>query len=354
MKYNLRFSIWLKSFAFALLLSAIIPQPSTLFAQGSLTPPGAPAPTMRTLTQIEPRTAIASTPFTISQPGSYYLSANLTAVSNAIVINANGVTLDLNGFTISSSATNAVINGGTAILINSGLSDLAIYNGHIRSGVTNNGAGIYFGPGFFNAIACLNLNARNVRVTGVSVFRVLRYGIVLGLEGTTVESCTVQTVGDYGIIASYVKGCVATDCFNAAIYGVQVVDSRGEALHSGINAETAVNSHGGSINSIGVSAYTAQNCLGQSSSSLGIDAEIAQNCRGVTLSGLFGLRAFVANNSYGFHDNNGIGLYVTQVATGCYGYSRSGTGLSAYIANSCRGATTSGTAQTITFKYNMP
>src|ERR1039458_5339386 len=70
-------------------------------AQGSLTPPGAPAPTMLTLSQIEPRTPITSVPYTISIPGSYYLTTNITATtSNSIVINTNGVTLDLSGFTI--------------------------------------------------------------------------------------------------------------------------------------------------------------------------------------------------------------------------------------------------------------
>jgi hypothetical protein len=42
------------------------------------------------------------------------------------------------------------------------------------------------------------------------------------------------------------------------------------------------------------------------------------------------------------------------LAIGCVGYAYSGTGLSAYIANSCRGSTSIGTAQAITFKYNMP
>src|SRR5215831_11960234 len=105
-----------------------------VLAQGSLTPPGAPAPTMKTLTQIEPRTPISSLPFTINTPGSYYLTTNLnTTVSNAIVIATSGVTLDLNGFTLSSTVANAA-NGGTAILINSGLSELTILNGHIRGG----------------------------------------------------------------------------------------------------------------------------------------------------------------------------------------------------------------------------
>jgi hypothetical protein len=67
------------------LLSTVLIQ-SPAFGQGSLTPPGAPAPTMKTLQQVEPRTPISSAPFTISQPGSYYLTTNLTVTTatNAI------------------------------------------------------------------------------------------------------------------------------------------------------------------------------------------------------------------------------------------------------------------------------
>jgi hypothetical protein len=72
------------------------------FAQGSLTPPGAPAPTMKTLAQIEPRTPIASLPFTITNAGSYYLTTNLVGTSgtNGITIASGNVTLDLEGFAL--------------------------------------------------------------------------------------------------------------------------------------------------------------------------------------------------------------------------------------------------------------
>ncbi len=79
----------------ALLLSILNSPLSTAFAQGSLTPPGTPAPTMKTFDEIEPRINIqrainplptdASNQFIINTPGSYYLTANLAvAKTNGI------------------------------------------------------------------------------------------------------------------------------------------------------------------------------------------------------------------------------------------------------------------------------
>lgn len=74
----------------------------TVPAQGPLDPPGAPAPLMKTLNQIEPRTAITNVPFTIQQSGSYYLTGNLTGISgqSGITISTDNVTLDLMGFSL--------------------------------------------------------------------------------------------------------------------------------------------------------------------------------------------------------------------------------------------------------------
>ena len=73
---------------------------ASIFSQGSLTPPTGPAPSMKTLGQIEPRVPIEKLPFTISAPGAYYVAANLAVPANStgITIDANQVTLDLNGF----------------------------------------------------------------------------------------------------------------------------------------------------------------------------------------------------------------------------------------------------------------
>jgi len=82
MKTMLKALAFLSAFSFQL----------SAFSQGPLTPPGAPTPSMKSLDQIEARTAISSAPFYITSSGSYYLTQNLTVASgNAITIAAGDV-----------------------------------------------------------------------------------------------------------------------------------------------------------------------------------------------------------------------------------------------------------------------
>ena len=76
---------------------------------GELTPPPGPvAPTMKPLDEIEPRTAVNTLPagvdsvHLIDQPGSYYLTASIAGQVglHGLRIDADNVTLDLNGFTL--------------------------------------------------------------------------------------------------------------------------------------------------------------------------------------------------------------------------------------------------------------
>ncbi len=338
------------------LLSSFILHPACLLAQGNLTPPGAPAATMRTLDQIYGRTdaripiANSTSAVTISQPGSYYLTTNLTvSVGAGIIIATNGVTLDLNGYTIRSTAASA---DNVAILLNGGLRNITIGNGFIESGVTNN-AGTYSGSGFGRGIDYLNPAPANVLVSRVSVAGCLSHGIYLGLgDSTVVEGCTVRTAGGIGVYASTIKTSSAIDCGSIAIYGHQVSDCRGESSISfGVFAVTALNCYGSSNSGIGVDATTALNCYGfTAGNSIGVSANTAQNCLGSSISG-YGVSANTAQNCLG-SSNSGYGVYASWLATGCVGNNLSGTGLYAWLANGCVGRSSTGTALSATHNIN--
>ena len=87
--------------ASALAVSALAS--TSLWAQSDLTPPGEPGPTMKTLDQVEARIIVNATntpgdgsnTFIISQPGSYYLTGNLTGEKgkHGISVQADDVTV---------------------------------------------------------------------------------------------------------------------------------------------------------------------------------------------------------------------------------------------------------------------
>src|SRR5262245_35227698 len=86
-------------------IGATLMAPLSIWAQGSLTPPGAPAPTFKTLSQVEPRYPIADYQTNLTIPGSYYLVTNLVSGTNTndginIRTNVHDITIDLNGFSI--------------------------------------------------------------------------------------------------------------------------------------------------------------------------------------------------------------------------------------------------------------
>jgi len=313
------------------------------FGAGTLTPSGAPAPTMKTLQQIEPRTPLiegesgvsidTNGTISITQSGSYYLTTNLAVSSgDGIRINASGVTLDLNGFTIRSTVA-TVGNDGINITANR----VSIFNGHIESGtVYDSGASgdQYTGSGFESGIFSFSSsnNYLGIRIRNVSISGCDLHGIYLGSGDSLVESCTVEVVGSYGIKAGVVNNCSATTCGGTAISGYQITGCRGTST-SGVG-----------INSLGTVANCYGYTFGTSSHSDGISAQKdVQNSHGYSSGGKGIKSGGTVANSYGQTIGtmtSSDGIYATATVQNCYGYSKGGDGIRAKIVSYSYGRST--------------
>jgi parallel beta-helix repeat protein len=183
-------------------------------AQGTLTPPGAPGPTMKTLEQVEPRTPISSLPYTISEPGSYYLTTNLTGGfrQDGITVNADDVTIDLNGFTL----TGWGVAAGHGIYQASTRRNLRVHNGKVVQ--WGGGEGVY-ASGKNNQLDHIQAatNRQGIHagtgstISDCSAYKNTGDGIVGG-TGSTISGCTVRQNTLNGIYAgagSTISGCTA-------------------------------------------------------------------------------------------------------------------------------------------------
>lgn len=174
---------------------------------GPLDPPAGPVTgTLKTLADLEPRTAInaANTPgdasslFKIVNPGSYYLTGNIVgnADKHGIVIECSGVTLDLNGFEVRGAPGVGAVDGVRVTGL--GNSDVAVLNGSVHGW---GGSGVDLG----------SFQVRNSRVEGVRASLNVKSGIRVD-AGTTVSNCSAYFNGTTGIttgIACTVSGCSA-------------------------------------------------------------------------------------------------------------------------------------------------
>lgn len=322
-----------------LALLAVTLFPQVLLGQGTFPPTTAPtAPIMKTLGQIEPRDPVqalaVAPPYTISQSGSYYLTGNISVASgNAIVINADHVTLDLNGYAITSTAGGA----GVAVSILSTHKQITIKNGAIGAGVgatTGFANGIY-STGFLQQGLVKDLHVSNTGGTA----------IYLDQQGS-VENCTVKTSGNIGIYAERIRDCSAASCVSNGLNGGIIINSYGEttstnanplAAASGIKAVVlAEKCNGIAVDGIGLDAPTAVACVG-SGAYIGIRATTATDCRGTSLN--TGIKTEIATNSKGY-SYLGIGIDTIQ-ASNCFGFTSNNTaanfGISATgTVNSCR------------------
>lgn len=186
------------SHRFACLLAAAC---STAAVAGPLTPPGPPAPTMKTIQEAEPRTFIsqADVPFTITKPGSYYLSENLSpaGLGDPFVIRivANDVTLDFRGFAIfGATEVTTALDG---VLVEPERENITIRNGTIT---------LCQDKGIDAQLAIV------VAVEAMRISRCVDDGVAVG-AGAIIRNTHLLNNGGAGVVASgsggVIDNCVA-------------------------------------------------------------------------------------------------------------------------------------------------
>jgi hypothetical protein len=218
---------------------------------------GNPQPTMKTLHQVEPRvplingapgvTVSAGGNITIAQSGNYYLTQNVTVTSGSgitISVLSNtvaGITIDLNGFSITSTAATA--QGAGVSAATGTQSSISISNGHIGGSGRLSAAGVFSGGGFEYGVdlySPYHNTVTNIHVTGVSA-----NAIRLDPEASSaIQDCTARHCFS-GLLGANVTNCVSTYITNTAIQARTVTNSVGRSLiGSGISADLVLGSFG--------------------------------------------------------------------------------------------------------------
>ena len=127
-------------------------------------------------------TVITSLPYTITKRGYYTINNNLKSARNGIVVNADNVTIDLKGYTISGSGTDNYFG----IYMN-GRSNVEIRNGTVRD--------------FVNGIYEDSADGNSHRVINVRVFATPDNAIYLSGSNNLIEGCTTSFSAGWGIFA---------------------------------------------------------------------------------------------------------------------------------------------------------
>jgi parallel beta-helix repeat protein len=247
---------------------------------GPITPPPGPVgSTHKTLTEVEPRTAInavntpgdANSLFKITQSGSYYLTGNLTGVSgkHGIEVAASDVTIDLMGFALQ--ATETAMDGVATEGTRSGIT--------IRNGIISGWgqAGIDLEQGGSGSGAIIESVQARQNAVGINVGRssIVRSCVITGNrvdgmvidERSVVESCVASENGGVGIVIG--DGSVASNC------QVWSNESFGLIMRSSSAATNCVANNNGQSGIFASSAGTISGCTTNSNGAHGIQAQFS-------------------------------------------------------------------------------
>lgn len=243
---------------------------------GPLIPPAGPiASTGKTLTDVEPRTAIdrTNTPgdpnstYRITQPGSYYLTGNITgeASKHGILIEASDVSIDLSGFAVV--GVGGIFSGITSQ--SSQYRNIIVRNGSVRNW---GGSGITLISGQNALIEDIIAVENGDRGISVGICSIIRRCIAfansnLGIQcshSCIVEACTIRDNDNIGLQVG--NDSVMTNC-------TAVNNSSGFALGArSIARDCTAQLHG--FNGFSTSGNTRfENCSAEGSGFSGFSAQ---------------------------------------------------------------------------------
>ena len=309
----------MKSLRLCLLLLLALAVPS-VFPQGALTPPGAPAPTMKTLDQVEPRKPInaANAPgdgtnsFRITAAGSYYLPGPITGASgkNGIAIEANDVTIDLRGFTLG-----GVAGSLDGVHVAAGRSRLTVRNGRI-SGWGGDGIDEVDGgatDGIYEKIHATGNGADGLRLNEKCVLTACKLdhnnGSGVSVNGrSTISGCTAN---DNNLLGFYFGAGAIVDCV-ASSNGGTGIESAGEPVLikncvAFQNGDSGLKSGGGG---------KIADCISRNNSFAGIEAGYYATITGCTVKnnplGIFAGGSCHIVGNMGEGNGDGLSIYDTR------------------------------------------
>ena len=211
------------------------------YGQGALTPPGAPAASMKTLSQIEPRIPISQPSYTCNVAGaSYYLTTNLVAAGSDPVIQVatNSITLDLGGFSILGQA-----GTGNGISIYKGSDYVVVRNGTIRDCYHH---GIY-------ANLADHCTFEDLRIIGNGRASATYDGLDAGGEAR-VLGCRLEFNGGTGLVLG--EGGLVRDCLVSTNTDGVVVSGNSQILHN-----TITHNGDNGLKLTGTGSYVADNIV---------------------------------------------------------------------------------------------
>lgn len=244
----------------AFLATAALGLPASNFAFASQSPQIAAA-----IACCDKRTPISSLPFLITAPGSYYLTRGLVGTSTyGIGIQADDVTLDLNGFTLRGSGggdgilvfdphknvtiVNGIVRGWTGTGISAGNVTTGRFQGLLSEG--NGGSGIVAGinctvldcSASSNGLAGIQARAGSTIVNCTARSNMVGFANLIPAHGMVIQNCTASANTDDGIVLFSTSGCavIGNDCQGNADRGILIDSCNSIRIDSNTCAANAV------------------------------------------------------------------------------------------------------------------